>query len=71
MKVSLEIVEIDGYHSIVLNGKVVCKDSCEDLVDDLIRVLDNLGNIERLNMSKHIFDDHQLEEYEAYLGYYT
>lgn len=71
MKVELEIVEIDGYHSILVNGRVACKDSCEDLTDDLITIFETLGKIERLNMSKRVFNDDEYEEYQAYLDSHT
>lgn len=63
----LEIVKIEHYHSIIADGKLVLRDSCEDLVNDLAEVFQGKDLAAGVSIHNKVFDDDELDEYEAYL----
>lgn len=67
----IEIVKLERYHSIIVDGKVVIRDSREHLVGDLGIVFEGREINGGVSISNKVFDDDEDKEYENYLDSHT
>jgi len=67
----IEIVKIQHYHSIIVDGKLVIIDSSNDLVRDLGKIFKDKEINGGISIRNVVFDDDEDKEYENYLDSHT
>jgi len=67
----IEIVKIEHYHSIIVDGKIIIRDSSNDLVRDLGKIFKDKEINGGISIRNVVFDDDEDKEYENYLDSHT
>lgn len=65
MKNHIEIIRIEHYHAIALNGKLIVPESCDPLEDDLQAVF-NVMPEGRISLSTKTYNDDEVDEFHNY-----
>ena len=68
MKQKIEVVRlVDQYHSIIVNGNLLVRDSSLPLADSLAFCFRELGKVENISITTTSFDYYDNRDYEKYL----
>jgi len=63
----IEIAKIQHYHSIIVDGKIIIRDSSNDLVNDLGIIFEGKEINGGISIRNVVFNDYDDEAYEKYL----
>lgn len=61
------IAKIQHYHSIIVDGKIIIRDSSNDLVRDLGKIFKDKEINGGISIRNVVFDDYDEKDYEKYL----